>query len=95
MVILLLLGDVLINVNNCSIITPRDTSTTVSPSHEAEGAQRFFQQVVTIISSAKTPRVMKLFRLNDARTVTSGQIYTILASPEVNVLTPHLSSIPV
>jgi len=38
--------------------------------------------------------VIKFFRLPDARTATSGRVFTMLGASEADALVPHLSLMP-
>ena len=61
--------------------------------NDVADAQQFFQQAVTILGQAGTPRVIKFFRLPDARTMTGGRVFTVLNAAEAAVLGPHLTTL--
>ena len=46
------------------------------------------------LADARVPRVIKFFRLPDARTATSGRVFTMLGASEADALVPHLSLMP-
>ena len=88
-------GDVIVGVNSSSALALRRPTPMSSPAEDVDAAQQFFAQAVQVIGQAASPRVLKCFRLADARTVTSGQVFTVLVPAEVAVLSPHLKYIPV
>ena len=79
-------GDILIDINNTSIIAKHE-----SQEQNDETAQRYFHQAVASLGQASVPRTIRFFRLLDPRTVTSGRVFTVLTAIETSILIPHIS----